>query len=113
MHVKTRKLGTTGLQIGPLAFGGNMFGWTTHQTAPRADAAAACAALTEQGEVRPVGASTLPAARLARALEVSRSTGLPSYQCLQPNYSLCERAGFEEGLEPLCLQAGLGVIPYF
>src|SRR5207342_2157358 len=26
--VKTRKLGNSGLQVAPLAFGGNVFGWT-------------------------------------------------------------------------------------
>src|SRR5947209_6000969 len=28
MAVRMRRLGTTGLQVGPLAFGGNVFGWT-------------------------------------------------------------------------------------
>ncbi len=73
----------------------------------------AYAGLIRQGKVRAIGASNYNAERLAQALQVSKDHGLPSYQCLQPHYNLCERAGFEEALEPLCLQAGIGVIPYF
>jgi aryl-alcohol dehydrogenase-like predicted oxidoreductase len=29
--VKTRKLGNSGLEVGPLAFGGNVFGWTADE----------------------------------------------------------------------------------
>ena len=60
-----------------------------------------------------IGASNYTAERLAQALKVSKDTGLPSYHCLQPHYNLCERAKFEPDLEPLCRQAGLGVIPDF
>jgi aryl-alcohol dehydrogenase-like predicted oxidoreductase len=38
---------------------------------------------------------------------------MPGYQCLQPQYNLCERAGFEDSLEPICREASLGVIPYY
>jgi aryl-alcohol dehydrogenase-like predicted oxidoreductase len=38
---------------------------------------------------------------------------LPAYQTLQPNYSLIERAEYENNLEPLCVREGLGVINYF
>lgn len=69
--------------------------------------------LIRQGKVRAIGASNYSAERLAEALRVSKEGGLPSYQCLQPQYNLVERAGFEEGLAPLCREAGLGVIPYY
>ena len=69
--------------------------------------------LIRQGKVRAIGASNYSAERLAEALRVSKENGLPAYQCLQPHYNLCERAGFEEALEPLCREAGLGVIPYY
>ena len=32
--------------------------------------------------------------------------------CLQPHYSLVNRAEYERELEPVCLKYGLGVIPY-
>ena len=31
MNVKTRKLGNSGLEVGPLALGGNVFGWTADE----------------------------------------------------------------------------------
>ena len=73
----------------------------------------AYAELIKQGKVRAIGASNYKADRLAAALEVSKKTGLPRYQSLQPNYSLVERAGYESELEPLCKKEGLGVINYF
>jgi aryl-alcohol dehydrogenase-like predicted oxidoreductase len=73
----------------------------------------AYAELIKQGKVRAIGASNYKADRLAAALEVSRKSGLPRYESLQPNYSLIERAGFEAELEPLCEKEGLGVINYF
>ena len=69
--------------------------------------------LIDQGKVRAIGASNYSADRLARALQVSRDNGLASYVCLQPHYNLCERGLFEADLEKVCLDAGLGVIPYY
>ncbi|HEX4607285.1 MAG TPA: aldo/keto reductase [Urbifossiella sp.] len=69
--------------------------------------------LVAQKKVRAIGASNYSAARLAEALRVSRDKGLPRYETLQPNYNLCDRAGYETELEPLCGREGLGVIPYY
>jgi aryl-alcohol dehydrogenase-like predicted oxidoreductase len=69
--------------------------------------------LIRQGKVRAIGASNYSAERLSEALRVSRANGLPAYQCLQPHYNLAERAEFERDLEPICRDAGLGVIPYY
>jgi aryl-alcohol dehydrogenase-like predicted oxidoreductase len=73
----------------------------------------AYAELIKQGKVRAIGASNHKGERLAAALDVSRKTGLPAYQSLQPNYSLIERADYETNLEPVCVKEGLGVINYF
>lgn len=73
----------------------------------------AFAQLIKEGKVRAIGASNYSAERLAEALRVSREHALPSYQCLQPKYNLCERAGYESELEPLVLKEGLGVVPYY
>lgn len=73
----------------------------------------AYAELIKQGKVRAIGASNHKGDRLAAALEVSRKTGLPTYQSLQPNYSLIERAEYQNNLEPVCVREGLGVINYF
>ena len=73
----------------------------------------AFAQLIRQGKVRAIGASNYTADRLTRALEASTRSGYPSYQCLQPLYNLYDRADYETDLEPLCLEKGVGVIPYF
>jgi aryl-alcohol dehydrogenase-like predicted oxidoreductase len=83
------------------------------QTTPLEETLQAYAQLIKQGKVRIIGASNYTADRLAAALEVSEQHGLPRYESLQPHYNLCERAGYEAALEPLCLEKKLGVIPYF
>ena len=80
---------------------------------PLEETLGAYAELIKQGKVRAIGASNYKADRLAAALEVSKKTGLPRYESLQPNYSLCERAEYEATLEPLCQKEGLDVINYF
>jgi aryl-alcohol dehydrogenase-like predicted oxidoreductase len=73
----------------------------------------AYAQLIRQGKVRAIGASNYSADRLRQALNVGAQRGYPSYQCLQPLYNLYDRAEYETDLEPLCLEKGIGVIPYF
>jgi aryl-alcohol dehydrogenase-like predicted oxidoreductase len=80
---------------------------------PLEETLGAYADLIDQGKVRAIGASNYKASRLAAALEISKKTGLPRYQSLQPNYSLIEREGYEPDLEPLCEKEGLGVINYY
>jgi aryl-alcohol dehydrogenase-like predicted oxidoreductase len=69
--------------------------------------------LISQGKVRAIGASNYSADRLKQALQISQTNGLAAYQCLQPHYNLAERALFEPDLEKVCLDAGIGVIPYY
>jgi len=83
------------------------------ETTPLEETLGAFAELIRQGKVRAIGASNYSAERLADALAVSRAHGLPAFQCLQPQYNLCERSGFEQTLGPLCREAGLGVLPYY
>jgi aryl-alcohol dehydrogenase-like predicted oxidoreductase len=80
---------------------------------PLEETLGAYAELIKQGKVRAIGASNHKAERLAAALETSRKSGLPAYQTLQPNYSLIERAEYENNLEPVCEKEGIGVINYF
>ncbi|HEV7969169.1 MAG TPA: aldo/keto reductase [Candidatus Acidoferrales bacterium] len=80
---------------------------------PLEETLGAYAELIKQGKVRAIGASNHRADRLAAALQISRKSGLPPYQTLQPNYSLIERTEYESNLEPLCIKEGLGVINYF
>ncbi|HEV8484674.1 MAG TPA: aldo/keto reductase [Blastocatellia bacterium] len=80
---------------------------------PLEETLGAFAQLIEQGKVRAIGASNYSAERLSQALQVSRQSGIPSYHSLQPLYNLYDRADYEATLEPVCLDNGLGVIPYF
>ena len=73
----------------------------------------AYALLVQQGKVRAIGASNLTAERLTASLEASDRKGYPRYQTMQPHYNLCERAGYEKDLEPLCRAQKLAVIPYY
>lgn len=67
--------------------------------------------LVRRGLVRYVGASNYEAWRLMQSLWVSDKHNLVRYDSLQPSYSLANRR-FENHLQPLCLQEGIGVIPY-
>ena len=73
----------------------------------------AYAQLMEQGKVRAIGASNYSAERLSDALALSRRHGLPRYECLQMEYNLYDRGEYEETLEPVCIENGLGVLSYF
>jgi len=79
---------------------------------PQEETLAAYAQLIQEGKVRVIGASNLSAERLAGALATSERLNLPRYESLQPQYNLCERAAFENDLEPLCRERNLGVISY-
>jgi aryl-alcohol dehydrogenase-like predicted oxidoreductase len=68
--------------------------------------------LVRQGKVRYLGASNHPAWLLTKALWVSDKLSISRYDCLQPHYSLVHRAEFERELKALCVDQGLGVIPY-
>ena len=73
----------------------------------------AYAQLMEQGKVRAVGASNYSPERLSYALTLSRRHELPRYECLQTEYNLYDRAEYEERLEDVCIENGLGVLSYF
>ena len=55
---------------------------------------------------------TTSAWRLTRALWESDKRGYARYESLQPKYNLVFRDEYERELEPLCLEQGVGVIPY-
>jgi aryl-alcohol dehydrogenase-like predicted oxidoreductase len=73
----------------------------------------AFAELVKAGKVRAIGASNYKGARLREALAISEKHSWPRYESLQPHYNLVHRAEYESDLEPVVLQAGIGVIPYF
>jgi aryl-alcohol dehydrogenase-like predicted oxidoreductase len=67
--------------------------------------------LVQSGKVRYIGCSNFVAYRLALALGRSEAHGLARFASVQPRYNLLFRE-FERELFPLCLEEGIGVIPY-
>ncbi|MPY65866.1 aldo/keto reductase [Deinococcus sp. SDU3-2] len=70
--------------------------------------------LVKRGYVRYLGASNYSGWRLMQALWTSDQKGLESFVSLQPEYSLLSptRANFERELGRVCVEYGLGVIPW-
>jgi aryl-alcohol dehydrogenase-like predicted oxidoreductase len=71
---------------------------------------AAYSELKKQGKIRAIGASNFKGARLEEALNVKK---IPTYQCLQTEYNLMDRFGYEKELEPICSRHHLGVLTYY
>jgi aryl-alcohol dehydrogenase-like predicted oxidoreductase len=82
------------------------------ESVPLEDTLGAYQRLIQAGKIRAIGASNYSAPRLKAALEASARHGLPRYESLQPHYNLMER-GIEADLVPLCLEQGVGIIPYY
>jgi aryl-alcohol dehydrogenase-like predicted oxidoreductase len=82
------------------------------ENTPLAETMRAMDDLVRAGKVRYVGCSNYPAWRLTKALWVSDRHGFVRYDSLQPHYNLVHRAEFERELQPLCLDQGIGVLPY-
>ncbi len=80
---------------------------------PLEESMSAFADLIKEGKVRAVGASNYSAERLSEALAVSKASGLPRYESLQPLYNLVERAAYEDALEKVCVDHGLGVLNFY
>jgi len=86
--------------------------WDDPET-PFEDTLGAYKELIDAGKVRAIGASNLTPERLTEALDVARQHNLPRYETLQPLYNLYDRADFENGLEAICRDNEIGVIPYY
>lgn len=67
--------------------------------------------LVKSGKVRYIGASNVAAWQLQKAIDISRHNGWEPFSCLQPLYNLLDRE-LEWGLVPVCLNEGLGIIPW-
>ena len=68
--------------------------------------------LVGSGKVLYVGLSNFPAWRLTKSLWISDVRKIVRFECLQPHHSLLHRNEFEWELEEVCLDQGIGVIPY-
>lgn len=68
--------------------------------------------MISSGKVRYIGASNYMAWELMKALSISEARNLTRYISIQCSYSLADRTP-ENELLPLCLDQGVGIIPYF
>jgi aryl-alcohol dehydrogenase-like predicted oxidoreductase len=69
--------------------------------------------LVKAGKVRAIGASQYEPARLRESIAASGRLGIARYDTWQPEYNLHDRARFERELQPVALEHGLAVIPFF
>ena len=68
-------------------------------------------AIVRAGKVRYIGCSNYLAYQLARAIGRSDARGFARFVSVQPRYNLLFRE-FERELFPLCVEEGIGVIPF-
>ncbi|WP_044481360.1 aldo/keto reductase [Paenibacillus antibioticophila] len=68
--------------------------------------------MIRSGKVRYIGASNYAAWELMKALGISDHLGLNRFVSMQTSYSLADRTPEREVI-PLCIDQGLGIIPYF
>ncbi len=80
---------------------------------PLEESMGAFADLIKEGKVRAIGASNYSAPRLAEAVATSERLVLPRYESLQPLYNVVDRAVYEDALEQVCVDNGLGVINFY
>ncbi len=85
--------------------------WPDEET-PLEETLSALTDLVRSGMVRYLGCSNFPAWLLTRSLWISDVRNLCRFETLQPHYNLAHRAEFERELLPLCLDQGIGVLPY-
>ncbi len=79
---------------------------------PLEETLSALDALVKAGKVRYLGASNYPAWLLTKSLWVSDVHQFARFDSLQPHHSLLHRREFEHEHAALCLDQGIGVIPY-
>lgn len=79
---------------------------------PLEETLSALDSLVKSGKVRYIGASNYAAWQLMKALSISDNEGFAKFVSVQPGYSLADR-GIEMELVPMCVDQGIGIIPYF
>jgi aryl-alcohol dehydrogenase-like predicted oxidoreductase len=83
-----------------------------HYDTPQEETMRALDDMARAGKVRYIGCSNEPAGRLMKAMWISEREHLHRFISLQPPYSMVKRANFERENQAVCLDQGIGVIPY-
>jgi 1-deoxyxylulose-5-phosphate synthase len=81
------------------------------RTTPIEETLAALDALVQQGKVRYIGASSMPAYKFQKALSLCDQRGWTRFATMQNHYNLIYREE-EREMMPLCEEEGVGVIPW-
>ncbi len=68
--------------------------------------------LVRQGKVRYIGASNYRAWLLMKSLWISDKFNVARFDSIQPHYHLINRAEVEPDLAAVCIDQGIGMIPY-
>ena len=82
-------------------------------TVPMEETLSAYQELIAAGKIRYIAASQHSAARLATALDISKTNNLPSYIALQDHYNLVHREPFESEQAAVLKQHSISMIPFF
>ena len=82
-------------------------------TVPQEAVLEAFGKLVDAGKVRVIGASNFHAGRLKSAVDAAKTSDLPRYHVLQPEYNLVSRTKFEGELQDYCVTENIGVLPYY
>jgi len=82
-------------------------------TVPQEAVLEAFGKLVDAGKVRVIGASNFHAGRLKSAVDAAKTSDLPRYHVLQPEYNLVSRDKFEGELQDYCVTENIGVLPYY
>lgn len=82
-----------------------------HRHTPIEETLEALDLLVQQGKVRYIGASSAPAWQFMKALALSDRNGRARFVSMQNHYNLIYREE-EREMMPLCLEEGIGVIPW-
>ena len=86
--------------------------WPDPAGTPYAETLGAFDKLLKAGKLKAIGVSNVNAQQLADLLSVARENDLPTYQVLQPQYNIYDRASYDGALRDLCIAEGLGVVTY-
>ncbi len=80
---------------------------------PIEDTLEAMSALVDQGKVRYIGCSNFDPVQLSEALDVSAGKGLAGFVGNQVQYSMLHREPETSGLDQVCLERGVGLLPFY
>jgi aryl-alcohol dehydrogenase-like predicted oxidoreductase len=80
---------------------------------PIEDTLEAMSALVDQGKVRAVGCANFDSMQLTEALDLSAGKGLAEFVGNQVHYSMLHREPESSGLDQVCLDRGVGLLPFY